>query len=100
MLADNQLQTIAVEPHQSVEDFYVGRAPGVDEVVDVGCQRFVNFDSARSGFRIRDQFVPRVLVNVEGFAGHVPETRLAQCGEYFSLIFKLRHWSDLYSLGA
>jgi hypothetical protein len=77
--------------HQPVEDFQVRRTPGFDEVVDVRSERFVNFDSSRSGVRIRDSFAPDVFANVEGFASQVPIARLAQWWEHFLLIFKLRH---------
>jgi hypothetical protein len=72
--------------HQRVEECEVSRTPGFDKVVDIDCECFVNFDSSRSGFRTCDSFAPVVLVNVEGFAGHVAVARLAQRWNIFQLV--------------
>ena len=77
-LGDCFSRIIAESLHQLIEHFQVCPAPGCDEVIDVCCQQFVNFNAACSWLRFAQFYSEDVLLNVEQFARHVAAARLAQ----------------------
>src|ERR1051325_7351832 len=77
--------------HQGVEYFEVRGAPRSDKLVDIGCDDLVDFYPAYCGFGFPNACTVDMLANVEGFACHVPMTRLAQGRERFLYAFNLTH---------
>ena len=57
--------------HQGVEHFEVRRPSRSDQVIDIGCQELVDFDSSCCRFGFPYPCRVDVLANVEGFAGHI-----------------------------